>query len=178
MLNMTKVKLELIPDSDMYIFFEKGTRGGVSYISNRYSKANNKYLKFYNPKQEWKYIIYLDTNNLYGYMQYLNFFQQAASKEFELSNYTSNSSKGCVLEVELWLSFGSSKIETKREILPEYQLKIADLYNIPIDNVKKLVSYFFDKEKHVIHYKNLQLYLLWLKLKKYILYYNSINLND
>ena len=54
---MTKVKLELIPDSDMYIFFEKGTRGGVSYISNRYSKANNKYLKFYNPKQEWKYIL-------------------------------------------------------------------------------------------------------------------------
>ena len=32
MLNMTK--LELISDLDMYIFFEKGTRGGVSYVSN------------------------------------------------------------------------------------------------------------------------------------------------
>ena len=42
MLNMTKVELELAPDPDMYIFFEKGTRGGVSYISNRYSKASNK----------------------------------------------------------------------------------------------------------------------------------------
>ena len=51
----------------MYILFEKGTRGVISYIFNRYSKANNKYLKYYDPKQESKYIIYLDTNNLYDY---------------------------------------------------------------------------------------------------------------
>ena len=57
MLNMTKVKLEFISDPDMYIFFEKGMRGGVSYISNWYSKTNNKYLKFYDPKQESKHII-------------------------------------------------------------------------------------------------------------------------
>ena len=35
-------------------------------------------------------------------------------------------------------------------MLSDYQLKIADHYNIPIDNVKKLVSSFFDKEKYVI----------------------------
>ena len=52
MLDMTKVELELIADPDIYIFFEKGMRGGVLYISNRYSKANNKYLKSYEPKQE------------------------------------------------------------------------------------------------------------------------------
>ena len=45
----------------------------------------------------------------------------------------------------------ANKIEIKREILAQYQLKIADLYNIPIDNVKKLVPQFFDKEKYVIH---------------------------
>ena len=65
MLNMKKVELKLIPDPDMYILLEKGTRGGVTYISNRYSKANNKYLKSYDPKQESKHII--DANNLYGY---------------------------------------------------------------------------------------------------------------
>ena len=32
MLNTTKVELEHISDPDMYIFFEKGTRGGVSYF--------------------------------------------------------------------------------------------------------------------------------------------------
>ena len=35
---------------------------------------------------------------------------------------------------------------------------------------------FFDKEKYVVHYENLQLYfILGLKLKKYIAYYNLIN---
>ena len=51
----------------MYLFFEKGMGVRVSYISNRYSKANNNYLKSYDPKQESKHIIYLDANNLYGY---------------------------------------------------------------------------------------------------------------
>ena len=52
-------------------------------------------------------------------------------------------------------------------MLSHYQLEIADLYNIPITNVKKSVHSFFDKEKYVLHYKNLQLYLrLGLKQKK------------
>ena len=64
---MAKIKLNLISDSAIYLFFEKGMRDEVSYISKIYSKANIKYLKFYNPKQESKHIIYLDANNLYGY---------------------------------------------------------------------------------------------------------------
>ena len=37
---------------------------------------------------------------------------------------------------------------------------------------------FFDKEKYVLYYENLQLYFrLGLKLKKYIAYYNSISHN-
>ena len=52
-------------------------------------------------------------------------------------------------------------------MLSDYQLKIVDLYNIPIGNVMKWVPNIFDKEKYVIHYENLQLYLrLRLKLKK------------
>ena len=52
-------------------------------------------------------------------------------------------------------------------MVSEYQLKIADLYNVPIGHIKKLVPNLFDKEKYVIHYENLKLYLrLGLKLKK------------
>ena len=64
---MTKIEPELITDPDMYILFEKGTRGKISYISNRYRKVNNKYLISHGSKQESKHITYLDANNLYGY---------------------------------------------------------------------------------------------------------------
>ena len=70
---MTKIELKLIPDLNIYISFEKEyevveLRGGISYTSNRNSKANIKYLKSYDPKQESKHIIYLDVHNLYGYV--------------------------------------------------------------------------------------------------------------
>ena len=42
-------------------------------------------------------------------------------------------------------------------MLSEYQLKTADLYNIPIGNVKKVVPNLFDKETYVIQCEHLEL---------------------
>ena len=167
----------------MYIFFEKGTRGGVSCISNRYGKTSNKCLKSYDPKQKSKHIIYLDMKKLYGcaMSKFLptSGFKWIDPKEFDLNNYTSNSSNRCVLEAvleypkelrELHNDYPLAPDKTD-EMLSDYQLKIADPLDIPIGNAKKLVPNFFDKEKHVIYYENLKLYL------RLILKLNSINLN-
>ena len=67
MLKMTDVKLEKISDIDKYLFIEKGSRRGISYIAKRYAKTNNKYMHDYDPKKPSTFITYLDKNNLYGW---------------------------------------------------------------------------------------------------------------
>ena len=60
MLKMTGIKLEKISDIDQYLFIEKETREGISYIAKRYAKANNKYLNDYNSEEPPTFISYLD----------------------------------------------------------------------------------------------------------------------
>ena len=127
-------------------------------------------MKFYEPKQKLEHIVYLDANSLYGcaMSKFLpaNGFKWIDPKEFNLNKYSSNSSKENVLEVDLECPkelrelhndypLAPDKIEIEREMLSDYQLKIADHYNIPIGNVKKLVPIFFDRQIYVIHYENL-----------------------
>ena len=67
MLKKTGVKLKLMPYIEQFQFIERGIRGGVSYICERYAKANNKYISDYDPTKPSTYITYLDANNLYGW---------------------------------------------------------------------------------------------------------------
>ena len=66
-LEKAEVKLELLSDNDMLLMVEEGIRGGMCHAIHRYSKANNKYIKNYDGKEEPSYIQYLDANNLYGW---------------------------------------------------------------------------------------------------------------
>ena len=54
MLKMTAMRLEKIVDIDKYWFVEKGLRGVISYIAKRYAKANNKFMKHYDPTKPIK----------------------------------------------------------------------------------------------------------------------------
>ena len=157
-LKITDVKLELLTDIDMLLMVEKGIRGGVSMISNRYGKANNKYMgDEFNPSELSKYLMYLDANNLYG---------ADMSMKLPTSGFKWMNDK----ELSVW-----EKIPCILEVDLEYPKELHDLHNdyplaperINCGKVEKLIPNLRDKEKYVIHYKNLKQYLkLGLKLKR------------
>ena len=185
MLKMTKVELELMTDIDMYQFIEKGMRGGISYISHRHGLANNKYMKGYDEKAPSKYLMYLDANNLYGWAmsQYLptgNFKWMSKKKidKLDLAKYKDDSKRGLILEVDLEYPkelhdlhneypLAPEKIRVTEDMLSNYCEKIAAKYNISTGLVSKLIPNLRNKEKYVLHYRNLQLYTnLGLKVTK------------
>ena len=106
-LRMTKCRLQLLTDPDMFIFFEN-LRGGVSMISNKYAKANNPYVPDYDSTKPNTWIQYLDCNSLYAYTMSMELptggFRWLTEKEIESFDVTSVSisgDKGYVMEVDL-----------------------------------------------------------------------------
>ena len=160
MLKMTNIKLELMTDIDMFQFIEKGMRGGVSYIANRYGNANNKYMKEYDEKAPSKYIMYLDANNLYGW---------AMSQYLPTGNFKSMTDKE-ISKIDL----GKYKADCKKGLIPEVDLEYPqELHDICTMNflcaLKRLRCRTICSQStaRMLHYRNLQLYLdLGLKIKK------------
>ena len=156
-LKITKVELELLTDYDMLMMVEKGIRGGVSMISTRYGKANNPYMKDYDPDQPNKFISYLDANNLYGWAM----CKPLPTKGFkwmtkeELKDWKS---MPCILEVDLTYPEHLHDLHNDYPLAPE---------RITVNKVEKLIPNLNDKTKYVIHHETLKLYLsLGLKLTK------------
>ena len=107
-LKMTVVELELLTDPDMYLFFEEGLRGGISMISNRFSKANNPYVPDYDPDQDSSYVMYLDANNLYGWAMSqplptgeFDWLNEVEISNLDITQITDDSEEGYILEVDL-----------------------------------------------------------------------------
>ena len=171
MSKMAVVKLEKILDIDMYLFIEKGLRGGISYIAKRYNEANNKYLKDYNPIKPSKFVSYLDVNNLYGwamsdYFPYGGFKWLKNVDNFDVNSISGKSPIGDILEVDLeypdelhvlhnYYPLAPEKLAIPYDMLSDYCKKIADEYKINVGDVKQLLPNLVDKTNYVLHYRNL-----------------------
>ena len=168
MLKMTGVKLQKIDNINIYLFLEKGLRGGVLYISKRYSKSD-----------ENTDIMYWDMNNLYGTVMsfdYLphgsfRFLREKEIKVFDIYSIPENSLIGYILEVDLEYCkelhdlhidypLCPEKIEVGYDMLSNYCQEIIDLYEIKVGDVEKLIPNLYDKFAYVIRYKKLLYYLL------------------
>ena len=66
MLKMTKIELELISDSDIYLFLMDTIRGGMTVCNKKFVKADNIYTRKKENSDINKYLMHLDANNLYG----------------------------------------------------------------------------------------------------------------
>ena len=107
MLKMTEIELKLTSDNDMFLFIEKGMRGGISYIPKRFSKANNKSMKSYDNNMPSKYITYLDARMqgwvMTQYLPYSKFklLNQKQIDKFDVNPIAKNSLIGYILEIDL-----------------------------------------------------------------------------
>lgn len=191
-LKMTGVRLELLSDIDQVLMIEAGIRGGVSQISNRYQKANNKYLPDYNPAQPEIYLQYLDANNLYSWSMVqplpvsdFEFMDYRDIEHFNVMSVSEKGDEGYILEVSLEYPKSlhdshncfplapEKKNITNDQLSPYAQQLLKKLYGLSDEDplpqrgdVKKLLTSLEDKDHYVIHYRNLQLYLrLGMKLK-------------
>ena len=148
-LKKTEVKLELLTDYQMLLMIEEGIRGGMCQSTHRYAKANNKYMKNYDKNIQSSYLMYLDTNNLYGWVMSqklpINGFKWVTDlsrfNERFIKNYNENSDGGYFLELDVEYPKNSHK---GLPFLPKRK------------KLEKLVCSIEDKEKYVIHIRALK----------------------
>ena len=150
-LKITEVELELLSDVDMLLMIEKGIRGGVSMVSKRFAKANNKYMgEKFNRKKGSRFIQYLDANNLYG----LAMSMKLPTRGFKWMNKR---------ELDVW-----EKVPSILEVDLPYPERLHDAHNdYPLApesveckrNIEKLIPTLRDKKRYVLHYETLKQYL-------------------
>ena len=171
MLKYTKIELELFTDMSMYEFTESGIRGGLSQISHRYAKANNKYMSNFDESKETSSILYLDANNLYGWAM----SRYLPTKDFKwnteewtkerIMSIKDDAETGYMFKVDLHIPEELHDKFNNYVPCPEnIRIKKDDLNNWQQEDyhetkISKLCTSFNDKIDYVVNYRYLQLAL-------------------
>ena len=139
-------------------------------ITHRKGQANNKYMTKYDKGKPSKYISYLDANNLYGWAmsQYMPYggFKWINPADFKLEDVRENSKTGHILEVNIEYPKELHDLHNdypfcpdqvvKDQMLSDYSRWVAWKHELKNVNSKKLISNLSNKEKYVIHERNLK----------------------
>ena len=171
-LKMTKVNLELLTDADMYTFFERSIRGGISQISKRYAKANNPNCDTYDPLKPITHLIYLDANNLYGWamsqMLPTGSFKWVRVCLDDICDTADDADFGYILEVDMEYPDAIHGRHSDYPLAPE-KLSIHEEMLSPFQKLhfpkgrkkttEKLTPHLQSKTNYVVHYRNLKFYL-------------------
>jgi hypothetical protein len=178
MMKMTDCELTLLNDPAMFEVINRNLRGGITMISKRYAKANNKYMDgLYNPNEPSSYILYLYANNLYGWamsepLPYDYFVWMSANECEEIAWCTQEVDQQYGYFVECDLHYPEhlhdehndypltvERIVVEEHMLSDEQRELREQYAISHTSTAKLVPNFFDKSKQLVHYRNLRFYL-------------------
>lgn len=181
-LKMTGAQLENLTSVQMYQMFEGNLRGGVSMITQRYAKSNNKYiLKTYKPDKPSTFILSLDCNNLYGksLRSFLPISDFKFMKRKEIKKITANTilnwddeaPTGFVLMVDLKYPTKIHMRDLDYPLAPD-RLKVLMKQLSPFQNELlshlglkynekniKLVPHLGPRKRYVVHYRILKFYL-------------------
>ena len=178
MMKMTKCQQELLSDPAMFDILQKGLRGGVSMISKRYAKANNKYMgSLHDATQPTSYILYLDANNLYGWSMSESLptkdFTWLTENEWNGIDWLAQADDqelGYFIECDLNYPrelhdlhndypLAAEKLEVKETMLSEGQHALREKYAMSHALSTKLIPNLINKTKYICHYRNLRFYL-------------------
>ena len=160
-LKYTNVKLDTLQDKDMILLLENNIRGGISSVmGDRYVKSD-----------DYKKILYIDANNLYGYamsqsLPYKDLKFDSIDIETILST-PDDSEIGYFVEVDLKYP---DEIKDKTKIFPfcpENKFSPIDNFTDYMDlnkpesyvKCKKLICDWTDKQKYLVHYRLLKFYV-------------------
>ena len=139
----------------MLLMVEKDIWGRVCHTIYRYAKASNRYMKNHDKNIKSSYLMYLNANNLYGYVMsqklFVNGFEWEENihkfNERFIKDYDENSNKGYFIEVDVEYPKILLSLHNDLPFLPERNR---------IQKCNKLVCNIYDKENYVVHKRALK----------------------